>query len=344
MITSVASKKKSTNLPQVSHGVWWATMSLLIYIKDGLKYLIYGINKEFVHQRLKKVLEPRINFFLKSQKVLLSALVSYSLAIFLASFLLVSSAKSEFAFTPLTQSLEAVDGYGEGIITITNPSEKPIRLKISFSEWTVGKNAEIFILETSDLTKYLKVAPAQLTINPKESHKIRILVSMPDNFPEKEYKFFTNILEITDERVLTETKSSNINFKINSLISSALYVRKGNSENFKSNFIIQELLLKKKDEKFKYELQYKNSGNKNVREILKIKIYNLENEIISERTLGSLVAFPTEGENSTKVEGEFAITGANEISAIEFVFSNLDDEESVSKIFDLQHEKQRFSN
>lgn len=269
---------------------------------------------------------------MKATKILSNYFVLCALWLLFGS----SAAKAEFAFSPLTSTIEAIDGQGQSTLVISNSSDKPIRLQISFSEWDVKENNEIFILNSSALTQYLKASPKQVTVPARQAQKVRISVSLPKDQPvKKEYKFLTNILEINDERSLSIEAKSNINFKMNCLISSALYVLNGKSEDFKADFSIKDILLKQKDEKFKYQLDYENSGNVHIREIIKIRIYNLQNEPVAERYLGSLIAFPTEAGKSLKVEGEFAVTGANEISAIELILSDVENNQTISKIFDL---------
>jgi fimbrial chaperone protein len=87
-----------------------------------------------------------------------------------------------FEFSPLRVHLTARDR--ASLITLTNPSDTPVRLEVQASRWTQTADGQPILAATDDLI----VFPELLTIQPHEHSNLRVAIVAPASATEATYK------------------------------------------------------------------------------------------------------------------------------------------------------------
>lgn len=147
-------------------------------------------------------------------------------SIFLSALVLFpSTAKAQMSVSPMVIEAKAERGQAQGIITISNTSNAPSRVRIYAEPFTYSRDTGFKTLPSSpnDLTKYLQFSPRELTIKPGESRRVRIISRLAPSLPDGEYR------AVVFNETLTDAKDSvGNNVSLVARIGVTLYVRKGN--------------------------------------------------------------------------------------------------------------------
>ncbi|MEA5626445.1 P pilus assembly protein, chaperone PapD [Nostoc sp. UHCC 0251] len=135
------------------------------------------------------------------------------------------AAKAQMSVSPLVIEAKAERGQAQGMITISNTSKTPSRIRIYAQPFTYSRDAGFQTLSSSpsDLTKYLQFSPRELTIKPGEVRRVRLISRLAPNLPDGEYR------AVVFNETLTESKdAAGNNVTLVARIGVTLYVRKGN--------------------------------------------------------------------------------------------------------------------
>jgi P pilus assembly chaperone PapD len=134
-------------------------------------------------------------------------------------------AQAQMSVSPLVIEAKAERGQAQGIITISNTSNAPTRVRVYAEPFTYDRENGFKTLPSSrnDLTKYLQFSPRELTINPGESRRVRLISRLAPNLTDGEYR------AVVFNETLTEGKdSAGNNVALVARIGVTFYVRKGN--------------------------------------------------------------------------------------------------------------------
>lgn len=103
--------------------------------------------------------------------------------------------------SPLVIEAKTERSEAKGIVTITNTSNAPSRVRIYAEPFTYHRDTGFQTLPSSpnDLTPYLQFSPRELTIQPGESRRVRLIGNLAPNLPEGEYRevIFNEVLLLT---------------------------------------------------------------------------------------------------------------------------------------------------
>ncbi|MBD2560848.1 MULTISPECIES: P pilus assembly protein, chaperone PapD [Nostoc] len=135
------------------------------------------------------------------------------------------AAKAQMSVSPLVIETKAERGQAQGMITISNTSKTPSRIRIYAQPFTYSRDAGFQTLSSSpsDLTKYLQFSPRELTVKPGEVRRVRLISRLAPNLPDGEYR------AVVFNETLTESKdAAGNNVTLVARIGVTLYVRKGN--------------------------------------------------------------------------------------------------------------------
>lgn len=143
------------------------------------------------------------------------------------STLLLFSAKAsaQMSISPLVIEAKADRGQAQSIITITNTSQSPSRVRVYAEPFTYSRDAGFQTLKSTptDLTPYLQFSPRELTIKPGESRRVRLIGRLAPNLPEGEYR------AVVFNETLNDSKDSAGNkVTLATRIGVTFYVHKGN--------------------------------------------------------------------------------------------------------------------
>ncbi|WGV25421.1 P pilus assembly protein, chaperone PapD [Halotia branconii] len=147
-------------------------------------------------------------------------------SIFLSALVLFpSTAKAQMSVSPMVIEAKAERGQAQGMITISNTSNAPSRVRVYAEPFTYSRDTGFKTLASSpnDLTKYLQFSPRELTIKPGESRRVRIISRLAPSLPDGEYR------AVVFNETLTDAKDNvGNNVSLVARIGVTLYVRKGN--------------------------------------------------------------------------------------------------------------------
>jgi P pilus assembly chaperone PapD len=134
-------------------------------------------------------------------------------------------AKAQMSISPLVIEAKAERGQAQGMITISNTSKTPSRIRIYAEPFTYSRDAGFQTLSSSpsDLTKYLQFSPRELTVKPGEVRRVRLISRLAPNLPDGEYR------AVVFNETLSESKdAAGNNVTLVARIGVTFYVRKGN--------------------------------------------------------------------------------------------------------------------
>jgi len=145
---------------------------------------------------------------------------------FFAALFWVVPAIAQVSISPLVIEVEAKRGQAQGVINIGNNTNETFRARVYAEPFTYSRDAGFKTLEKgqeSDLTPYLQFSPTELNVPPGVERRIRFIVRLQPNLPEREYRAV----------VFTENLKQNINgtgnnIAISTRIGVTIYVRQGN--------------------------------------------------------------------------------------------------------------------
>jgi P pilus assembly chaperone PapD len=140
-------------------------------------------------------------------------------------FSVTDRAIAQMSVSPLVIETKAERGEAKGIVTITNTSNTPSRVRIYAEPFTYDKNSGFQTLQSSptNLTPYLQFSPRELTIQPGESRRVRLISNLAPNLPEGEYR------AVVFNETLHDTKdAAGNNVSLVARVGVTFYVRKGN--------------------------------------------------------------------------------------------------------------------
>ncbi|MBC1218909.1 P pilus assembly protein, chaperone PapD [Nostoc sp. UCD121] len=136
-----------------------------------------------------------------------------------------AAAKAQMSVSPLVIEAKAERGQAQGMITISNTSKTPSRIRIYAEPFTYSRDAGFQTLSSSpnDLTKYLQFSPRELTVKPGEVRRVRLISRLAPNLPDGEYR------AVVFNETLTESRdAAGNNVTLVARIGVTFYVRKGN--------------------------------------------------------------------------------------------------------------------
>ncbi|MFQ4143373.1 P pilus assembly protein, chaperone PapD [Chlorogloeopsis sp. ULAP02] len=147
-------------------------------------------------------------------------------ACFSSLILFSGKASAQMSISPLVIEAKADRGQAQGMITITNTSSNPSRVRVYAEPFTYSRDSGFQTLPTTspnNLTPYLQFSPRELTIKPGESRRIRLIGRLAPNLAEGEYR------AVVFNETLNESKdSAGNNVTLATRIGVTFYVRKGN--------------------------------------------------------------------------------------------------------------------
>lgn len=133
---------------------------------------------------------------------------------------------AQFFVSPLTIQTQEQRGKAEGIISISNRSNEAQRLRIEAQPFVYTRDAGLQTLTEktpNDLTPYLQFSPRELTIQPGQTRKIRVIGRLAPNLPNGEYRAV-----IFNEGLISREGENNSQVNILSRVGVTFYVTKGN--------------------------------------------------------------------------------------------------------------------
>jgi len=145
----------------------------------------------------------------------------------LSSLLLFSGkASAQMSISPLVIEAQADRGQAQGMITITNTGNTLSRVRVYAEPFTYSRDTGFQTLPVNspnNLTPYLQFSPRELTIQPGESRRVRLISRLAPSLAEGEYRAV-----VFNETLSESQDSAGNNVTLATRIGVTFYVRKGN--------------------------------------------------------------------------------------------------------------------
>lgn len=211
-----------------------------------------------------------------------------ALCILLLALANIQSVKAEFLYNPIYNVINAPNGVGSASVTISNPTNRTVRMQLSLTEWHMSSNNEVIIDEPKEgidsAIDYIKLNPRQFTLGPMQKRVVRLACALPANFPDREYRLLLNMLEIGAERQeLDAPDKYSFGLIINRQISAGTYVRKGKPGFLAADLKIKALEAKLQGKTVDYTITYQNLGNRHTRRNIGVKFFDSKGQMIGEK-------------------------------------------------------------
>ncbi|NJL63417.1 MAG: P pilus assembly protein, chaperone PapD [Methylacidiphilales bacterium] len=117
-----------------------------------------------------------------------------------------SQIKAQVRVSPTTIAAEAKRGQAQAIISVTNITDKPSRVRLYAEAFTYDRNLGFKTLPANspnNLTPYLQFSPREFSIKPGETRRVRVIGRLAPNLLEGEYRavvFNETLKESKDEK------------------------------------------------------------------------------------------------------------------------------------------------
>lgn len=109
-----------------------------------------------------------------------------------------SRALAQVGLNPMVIQSEVTRGQAQSVITVTNPSREPMRVRVYAEPFTYDRVNGFVLLDedSNDLTPYLQFSPREFVIPPDEAQRVRVVGLLPPSLEETEYRavIFTEAL------------------------------------------------------------------------------------------------------------------------------------------------------
>ena len=172
--------------------------------------------------------------FASSLKKAFSATTIGSIGLVLGLTSFPKMAQAQFTISPQVVELNAKRGQAQGSILMINGASTPLPTKSYITPFTYDRESGFQELKESpqDLTPYVQLYPANVTLAGTEQRRIRFVTRLAPNLPDGEYRamIFTelNSIEVPKEQVIETGNTIVMTTSVQPRFGVAVYVRKGN--------------------------------------------------------------------------------------------------------------------
>ena len=144
---------------------------------------------------------------------------------FLFSFWLPLPAFAQLGLSPLLLEEQVTRGRAQGVITLTNATDEPIRARVYSEPFTYGRSGYVRLSEdAADLSPYLQFSPREMVIPPGGEQRVRLLGLFPPDLPEAEYRAAVFAEELVDS-ASTDDGPLALQLRVGSMV----YMRNGDT-------------------------------------------------------------------------------------------------------------------
>jgi len=135
--------------------------------------------------------------------------------------------KAQVGLNPMVIQSEISRGQAQSVITVTNPSAQPMRVRVYAEPFTYDRDTGFTTLteDVNDLTPYLQFSPREFVVPPNEKQRVRVVGLLPPSLLETEYRAV-----IFTEALPENTPSGESIAGIQTRIGSTVYFRQADTE------------------------------------------------------------------------------------------------------------------
>lgn len=105
---------------------------------------------------------------------------------------------AQVGLDPMVIQAEVGRGQAQSVLTVTNPSDRPMRVRLYAEPFTYDRDAGFTSLseDENDLSPYLQFSPREFVVPAGQRQRVRVVGLLPPSLPESEYRaiIFTEAL------------------------------------------------------------------------------------------------------------------------------------------------------
>ena len=115
------------------------------------------------------------------------------------TFFSANQAQAQVGLSPMVVQEEVSRGRAQSVLTVSNASDKPLRVRVYAEPFTYDRESGFALLEESDdnnLTPYLQFSPREFVVPARDEQRVRVVGLLPPSLEESEYRavIFTEAL------------------------------------------------------------------------------------------------------------------------------------------------------
>lgn len=97
---------------------------------------------------------------------------------------------AQVGLDPMVIQAEVGRGQAQGVLTVTNPGNQPMRVRLYAEPFTYSRDAGFTSLseDENDLSPYLQFSPREFVVPPGQRQRVRVVGLLPPSLPESEYR------------------------------------------------------------------------------------------------------------------------------------------------------------
>lgn len=131
-------------------------------------------------------------------------------------------ATAQVRLAPLFLEEQVERGRARGVITLTNITEQPIRVRLYAEPFTYRREGFVSLADSpADLSPYLQFSPREVEIAPGREQRIRLLGTFPPSLADGEYRAVVFAEELVPQ------SGSNRSVALRARVGSTVYMRQG---------------------------------------------------------------------------------------------------------------------
>jgi hypothetical protein len=160
------------------------------------------------------------------------------------------------------------DNFLAGSFTVQNDGNEMVRFRTYPGYFEISENGtiltEIKDKNANSMSENIRFNPAEFTLNPNDSQKIRFTITNVQNLPDGESRaaLFLEDIKTKQQALPTGNDKVSANLVIKTRVAIPIYVDKGRVIKVGA---IQQVNLEKDKSKYQYDLRIKSSGNSLIR-------------------------------------------------------------------------------
>lgn len=135
------------------------------------------------------VRSPIVSYLIKPSLVMMAGAIA---------LLTPTQTQAQVGLNPMVIQSEITRGQAQSVITVTNPSAQPMRVRVYAQPFTYERDTGFTTLteDINDLTPYLQFSPREFVVPPNEKQRVRVVGLLPPSLVETEYRavIFTEAL------------------------------------------------------------------------------------------------------------------------------------------------------
>jgi P pilus assembly chaperone PapD len=138
-----------------------------------------------------------------------------------------SQSQAQVKVSPLVIETQAQRGQAQGMVSITNMGNSPSRVRVYAEPFTYKPDTGFATLPANtpnNLTPYLQFSPRELTIEPGQTRRVRIISRLAPNLPDGEYR-----AAVFNETLTEQKDASGAIVTLATRVGVTVYVTKGNA-------------------------------------------------------------------------------------------------------------------